>query len=139
MATVHMRAMAMPTPTIEKPLVFSCSGCSPAAQLANRLAVTLDRHQHMQMSCIAGIGGRVKAILKLARSGRAIFVIDGCPLQCAQASLQLADITADAHLNLADMGIKKNPADDYDQAQVDTLEQWILEQYSTRLIAKQSA
>ena len=27
----------------EKPLIYSCSGCSSAAQLANHLAVRLDR------------------------------------------------------------------------------------------------
>ncbi|MBS3959615.1 MAG: hypothetical protein KGZ52_09465, partial [Xanthomonadaceae bacterium] len=36
------------------PLVYSCSGCSSAAQLANRLALMLDRDGEAEMSCIAG-------------------------------------------------------------------------------------
>lgn len=36
------------------PLVYSCSGCSSAAQMANALAVRLDREKVAEMSCIAG-------------------------------------------------------------------------------------
>lgn len=50
----------------EKPLVYSCSGCSGAAQMANHIAVSLDRSDEAEMSCIAGVGGNVKALLKLA-------------------------------------------------------------------------
>ncbi|MBT4219916.1 MAG: zinc-binding protein, partial [Rhodospirillaceae bacterium] len=39
------------------PLVFSCSGCSSAAQTTNTLALLLDRDGEAQMSCIAGVGG----------------------------------------------------------------------------------
>ncbi|MFB6195347.1 MAG: putative zinc-binding protein, partial [Haloplanus sp.] len=43
----------------ELPLVYSCSGCSSAAQMANDLAVRLDRERVAEMSCIAGVGGDV--------------------------------------------------------------------------------
>ena len=39
------------------PLVYSCSGCSSAAQMANDLALRLDRAGVAEMSCIAGVGG----------------------------------------------------------------------------------
>jgi uncharacterized metal-binding protein len=45
----------------EKPLVYSCSGCSSSAQMANYLAVQLDRQGLAEMSCIAGVGGNVKS------------------------------------------------------------------------------
>lgn len=38
------------TPTL--PLVYSCSGCSSAAQMANCLALELDRKGVAEMSCI---------------------------------------------------------------------------------------
>lgn len=38
------------------PLVYSCSGCSSAAQMANYVAVQLDRRGAAEMSCIAGVG-----------------------------------------------------------------------------------
>ncbi len=46
------------------PLVYSCSGCSNVAQLANQVAIELDREQVAEMSCIAGVGGSVKPIVK---------------------------------------------------------------------------
>ena len=45
------------------PLVYSCSGCSSAAQMANYLALQLDRQGEAEMSCIAGVGGNVKNFL----------------------------------------------------------------------------
>ena len=41
------------------PIVYSCSGCSSAAQLANHVALRLDRCGAAEMSCIAGVGGDV--------------------------------------------------------------------------------
>jgi len=66
------------------PLVYSCSGCSSAAQLANHLALQLDRHGMAEMSCIAGVGGDVPQLLKLAHSGRPIIALDGCPFVLRQ-------------------------------------------------------
>ena len=54
------------------PVVYSCSGCSSAAQLANHVALQLDRKGLAEMSCIAGVGGDVPHLMKLARSGRPI-------------------------------------------------------------------
>ncbi|MFC3681366.1 putative zinc-binding protein [Bacterioplanoides pacificum] len=101
-----------------KPLVYSCSGCSQVAQLANRIAVDLDRNDVAEMSCIAGIGGQVKAILKLARSGRPVLAIDGCPLCCVQKSLHHIGVTADHHLLLSDFGLKKRQHEEYSDADV---------------------
>ncbi|WHI47021.1 putative zinc-binding protein [Microbulbifer sp. VAAF005] len=67
----------------ELPLVYACSGCSSAAQLANTLAVKLDRNAQAEMSCVAGVGGDVDALVKTAKSGRKKIVLDGCPLHCA--------------------------------------------------------
>ncbi|HOO09571.1 MAG TPA: putative zinc-binding protein, partial [Cyclobacteriaceae bacterium] len=61
----------------EKPLVYSCSGCSSAAQMANYLAIKLDRAGLAEMSCIAGVGGNVKNLVRTAKSGRKLIAIDG--------------------------------------------------------------
>jgi len=76
----------------EKPIVYSCSGCSSAAQMANHIAVQLDRRGIAEMSCIAGVGGNVKKLVRTAQSGRKIIVIDGCPLACSKACLNNHDI-----------------------------------------------
>jgi len=83
------------------PLVYSCSGCSSAAQMADDLAVRLDRERVAEMSCIAGVGGDVGSLVDTARSGRPMLVIGGCPLECAQKSLEQHDVTPDRHMNLA--------------------------------------
>ena len=49
----------MPASRQSRPLVYSCSGCSDVAQLANEVAVRLDHAGHAEMSCIAGVGGGV--------------------------------------------------------------------------------
>jgi len=69
------------------PLVYSCSGCSNIAQLANRVAIELDREQMAEMSCVAGVGGGVPALVKKAKSGRKIISLDGCPLHCVTLAL----------------------------------------------------
>ena len=46
------------------PIVYSCSGCSSAAQMANQIAIKLDRTDVAEMSCIAGVGGNVKKLVK---------------------------------------------------------------------------
>jgi uncharacterized metal-binding protein len=89
------------------PLVYACSGCSGAAQMANELALRLDRGGLAEMSCIAGIGGDVVSILNTARSGRPIVALDGCPLHCARNCLARHAINADVHIDLSISGIRK--------------------------------
>ena len=99
------------------PLVYSCSGCSSAAQLANHVALRLDRTGIAEMSCIAGIGGDVPSLLKTARSGRPIIALDGCPLVCVKSSLARHGIVPDRHYQLQQYGVKKRQHEDFDLAQ----------------------
>ncbi len=89
------------------PLVYSCSGCSNVAQLANDIAVVLDREGHAQMSCIAGVGGNVKGLVKLAKSGRPILAIDGCKIACVKKVLEIHQIKPSWHFELSSLGLKK--------------------------------
>lgn len=99
------------------PLVYSCSGCSSAAQLANHVALRLDRHGVAEMSCIAGVGGDVPHLLKIAQSGRPIIALDGCPLVCVQSSLARHGIVAARHYQLQQYGVKKRKHEDFDAEQ----------------------
>ena len=103
------------------PLVYSCSGCSSAAQMANRLALRLDRDGVAEMSCIAGVGGGVPGLVKTARAGRRILALDGCPMACVAACLANAGVAADAHLVLSTFGVKKTKHADPDPAQCDAV------------------
>ncbi len=100
-----------------RPLVYSCSGCSSAAQLANHVALQLDHRGVAEMSCIAGVGGDVPYLVKIARSGRSIIALDGCPLVCVQSSLARHGITAERHYQLQQYGVKKRPHENFDAGQ----------------------
>jgi uncharacterized metal-binding protein len=91
----------------ELPLVYSCSGCSNIAQLANQIAIELDRDHIAEMSCIAGVGGGVRSLVKKARSGRNIISFDGCPLHCVKNCLSTHGIESTYHYTLTEYGIKK--------------------------------
>lgn len=103
------------------PLVYSCSGCSSAAQLANAVALRLDRDGTAEMSCIAGVGGGVAPLVRLAQSGRTIIAIDGCPLACARECLAKQGVAPDHHLLLNELGVRKKMHTDFDPADVDYL------------------
>jgi len=120
---------AMKTPL---PLVYSCSGCSSAAQMTNQMALWLDRQGVAEMSCIAGVGGGVQGLVRTATSGRPIIALDGCVLQCVKACLAQAGTRADLHLTLSDYGIKKRKHADFDSAQAqDVYTQHVLPQVHT--------
>ena len=104
-----------------KPLVYSCSGCSNVAQLANDVALDLNQKQFAQMSCIAGVGGKVTGLVKIARSGRKIIALDGCHLHCVKSCLSEVGVEADVHFTLADEGLKKTK---YNKAQQDEVSRW---------------
>lgn len=89
------------------PLVYSCSGCSSAAQMANYVAICLDRSRHAEMSCIAGVGGDVPSLVRIAKSGRPVIAIDGCALHCARGCLARHGVEPAMHLTLTELGIKK--------------------------------
>ncbi|QSR45206.1 putative zinc-binding protein [Aeromonas dhakensis] len=103
------------------PLVYSCSGCSSAAQMANYIAIQLDRRGDAEMSCIAGVGGNIKSLVRTAQSGRSIIAIDGCPLQCVKSCLAIHDITPTNHILLNKHGVKKLQQTDFDYEEADRL------------------
>ncbi|HOA62571.1 MAG: putative zinc-binding protein [Verrucomicrobia bacterium] len=96
------------------PLVYSCSGASSAAQMANYIAVKLDRLKVAEMSCIAGVGGDVKPLVRTAKSGRPIIALDGCPLHCAAHILKRHGLKPDKHYDLSHLNVKKRKHEDFD-------------------------
>ncbi len=103
--------------SLKSPLVYSCSGCSSAAQMANALAIRLDREGAAEMSCIAGVGGGVTGLVRTAQGNRRILALDGCVLKCVSACLSKAGVVADTHLMLSDYGVKKRKHADFDAMQ----------------------
>lgn len=103
------------------PLVYSCSGCSSAAQLANHVALQLDRRGVAEMSCIAGIGGDVPYLLKIAQSGRHIIALDGCALACTKNCLSRHNIVPNSYHQLQQYGVKKRLHEDFDPQQAEAV------------------
>ncbi len=99
--------MSAPAETGPGTVIYACSGCSDAGELADRTARRLSAAGLGKMSCLAGIGGRVKPLLRVAREAGRILVIDGCPLNCARHTLVSAGIEHFQHLSLDRFGLRK--------------------------------
>lgn len=88
------------------PVVFACSGCSSAGQLANNVALELDRRGIAEMSCLAGIGAAKQHFLKKL-AGRAVWIVDGCPIECSLGVFGRIREPVDVHLRLYELGVRK--------------------------------
>ena len=101
------------------PLVYSCSGCSNVAQVANAVALRLDRLGLAEMSCIAGVGGGIKPLVKLATSGRPVVALDGCVLACVKGCLGRHGVEPTVHHILTRLDLKKQAGVDPDPADIE--------------------
>lgn len=117
-------------------LVYSCSGSSNVAQLANYIAVRLDRLGIAEMSCIVGVGGDVRALVKKAAAGRPIIAIDGCPLTCCEAVLGAKQVEPVRHVRLHEMGLKKRQHVDFDGEEREVVFRRVLEELAPLLLAE---
>lgn len=129
-----MSAVPPPVPSSESPLplVYACSGCSSAAQTANEAALRLDRLGFAEMSCIAGVGGHVAPLVKLARSGRFIVALDGCALACVRECLGQHGIVPDRHVLLRELGVRKRLHAPFDPAEADSVVRHVIRLLSER-------
>lgn len=100
-----MNAQANSIPSTR--LIFACSGAADVGQIADLTARKLMQQGVGRMFCLAGLGGRVPAILETTRTATAILAIDGCPQDCARKTLEHAGFTSYRHLQLQDLGLTK--------------------------------
>lgn len=103
------------------PLLYSCSGCSSAAQTANAVASRLDREGTAEMTCIAGVGADLPAFVKEAKSGRAIIALDGCPLACVKHSLARHGVEADHYYEFSKYGVRRKKHKNYSESDADQI------------------
>jgi uncharacterized metal-binding protein len=122
----------MSTRNTHFPIVYSCSGCSSAAQLANHVALQLDRRGIAEMSCISGIGGDVPSLVKLAKSGRPVIALDGCPLACARQCLARHEVRPNHYHQLSEYGVKKKYHIDFDLEQAEEILQRVVSSLQPR-------
>ena len=70
---------------------------------------------------MAGVGGDVPSLLKLALSVRPIIALDGCPLACVQNTLRRHGIAPDQHHQLQIYGVRKHKHQDFDPEQAEAV------------------
>ncbi|AKB83238.1 MAG TPA: zinc-binding protein [Methanosarcina sp.] len=102
--------------------IFPCAGAANIGQLSNRVAIELEKQGIGNLMCTAGIGARAPGLMKSAEASDRIITIDGCPLNCASKTLELAGFKPDRQIVISEFGIKKSKKRDLeDQEVADTL------------------
>lgn len=115
------------------PLVYSCSGCSTAAQMANWIALQMDREDIAEMSCIAGIGGGVRPLVEKAKTADVIIGIDGCALKCVEHCLKKEGLSCTHHYDLSRWGVTKKFHEDFDEEEARKIEIKILADLDSKI------
>jgi uncharacterized metal-binding protein len=88
-------------------IIFACSGSADVGKIADLAARKLMEQGVGKMSCLAGVGGRVKTLMETTRTAQKILALDGCPLHCARNTLEQAGFKKCEHLCLSDLGMEK--------------------------------
>lgn len=91
-------------------LIFPCSGGSDVGALTDLAARKLTKDGAGRMYCLAGIGGRVSGIMASTAGASRILAIDGCPLDCARKTLELAGFKRLRQVRLSAIGLQKGQA-----------------------------
>lgn len=87
--------------------IFPCAGASNVGQLSNKVAIELEKQNIGNLMCTAGIGARAPGLMKSAEASDRIIAIDGCPVNCASKTLELAGFKVDRQIVISEFGIKK--------------------------------
>ncbi len=95
--------------------------------MANYMALQLDRREIAEMSCIAGVGGDVPHLVRIAQSGRPILALDGCPLQCVKNSLAQRGVIPTKHVMLHEHGVNKRYRTEFNRNEAELILQNIAE------------
>ena len=76
-------------------------------QIANQAAVELTKERLGKLFCLAGIGGHVSGIVESTKAAMKLVAIDGCPVKCAQKTLEHSGFKPDVLVVVTDLGIEK--------------------------------
>ena len=98
--------------------IFPCVGASNVGQLSNKIAIELDKKGIGNLMCTVGIGARAPGLMKSAEASDRIIAIDGCPVNCASKTLELAGFKVDSHIIISELGIKKTKDKDLKENEV---------------------
>ncbi|WP_410507669.1 putative zinc-binding protein [Methanosarcina hadiensis] len=96
--------------------LFPCAGAANVGQISNKIAIALEERGIGNLMCTVGIGARAPGLMKSAEASDRIITIDGCPVNCATKTMELAGFKVDRQIIVSELGIKKakdrNPKDE---------------------------
>lgn len=94
-----------------RPIVFACAGCSNAGRLPYDVARVLDAGGTWRCPAWRGVAaGKPSFLKKLA--DRPVWVIDGCPIECAAGVFEQVGRPVDLHIRMHQLGVRKNDPPD---------------------------
>ena len=99
-------------------LLFTCSGGSNVAQIANDAAKALDQLGQGRMYCAVGVVAGFPGFVETAQKADKRVLIDGCDVQCLKKGFEAAGIPVDGHVVVTDLGIAKGHHFNYTQDEV---------------------
>lgn len=91
-------------------LLLPCSGAADVGEISDRAARAVTKQGTARMFCLAGLGGGVEPLVKVASEADVIVAIDGCPMDCAKKTIEKAGLAVTHHLRVTDMGYEKGQA-----------------------------
>ena len=91
----------------EVKLIFACSGAADVGHLSDLAVRQMMKEGCGKMFCLAGLGGQVSGIVETTKGADKILVIDGCPLDCAKKTIELAGINTYQYFRVTDLGFEK--------------------------------
>lgn len=96
--------------------LFPCAGAANVGQISNKIAIALEDKGVGNLMCTVGIGARAPGLMKSAEASERIITIDGCPVNCATKTMELAGFKVDRQIIISELGVKKtrdrNPKDE---------------------------
>ena len=108
--------------------IANCSGRSNTGQMSVEIAKRLDRAlPYARISCLPAIFPGLKPKEKFDEAD-AIVVIDGCETNCVLKTIEKGGYKAALHISPdVDYGIEKQPGLDFDEKQVETISNDVIE------------
>ena len=87
------------------PVVYTCSGATNLAQLANDIGLWLHQQGHARMFALAGLASAQRSHIEALLNASAVIAVDGCGQQCVRRCLANYQISPRWHINLQSVGI----------------------------------
>ncbi len=107
--------------------IFPCVGAANVGQLSNKIAIELEKEGIGNLMCTAGIGARAPGLMKSAEASDRIIAINGCPVNCASKTMELAGFKVDREIVISELGVKKTKDRDLKEEEVAEVLEKVLE------------